>query len=99
MPCVFLDQVFRPKTGYRALYALMKAPMRRLDRPAAARSIMLFGTPMDSAAGVCFLRNALVPTDDGSDVFAAQCWFQQMRLEPVDYLKLLHLASAGKKID
>src|SRR5207247_7051502 len=30
---------------------------------------------------------------------AAQRWFQQLRLEPVDDLKLLYLAGAGKKID
>src|SRR5262245_4444387 len=45
---------------------------------------------------------ALIPyvlTDDGSDVFAAECRFQQVRLEPVDYLKLLHLAGEAKKID
>src|SRR5436189_970059 len=41
----------------------------------------------------------LLLPDDGSDVLAAQRRFQQMRLEPVDYLKLLHLAGAGKKID
>src|SRR5215468_1342861 len=43
--------------------------------------------------------NSLCPTYDRSDVFAAQRWFQQMRLQPIDYLKLLHLAGAGKKID
>src|SRR5262245_2598057 len=43
--------------------------------------------------------NSLCPTNDRSDVFTAQRWFQQMRLQPIDYLKLLHLAGAGKKID
>ena len=42
---------------------------------------------------------ALTLPDHGSDVFAAQRRFQQMRLEPVDDLELFHLAGAGKKID
>src|SRR5437868_3228815 len=55
------------------------------------------------AASCCWLRfkcpRLLVFAHDRSDVFAAQCRFQQMRLEPVDDLKLLDLAGVGKKID
>src|SRR5262249_17429740 len=40
-----------------------------------------------------------VLTDDRSDVFAAQRRLQQMWLQPIDYLKLLHLAGTAKKID
>src|SRR5436853_2326648 len=55
------------------------------------------------AASCCWLRfkcpRLLVFAHDRSDVFAAQRRFQQMRLEPVDDLKLLDLAGVGKKID
>src|SRR6266568_3535954 len=51
----------------------------------------------DAIAVATLIRYVL--TDDGSDVFAAQRRFQQMRLEPVDDLESLHLAGAGKKID
>src|SRR6266516_2967162 len=56
--------------------------------------------PLPSPPGIALaalIRHVL--TDDGSDVFAAQRWLQQMRVEPVNDLELLHLAGAGKKID
>src|SRR4051812_36642486 len=41
----------------------------------------------------------LVLADDGSDMFAAQRRLQQMWLEPIDNLELLHLAGACEKIN
>ena len=79
-----------PGDSHLSLKLEVQGPLRHLARLANPDETITGYRAMAAAALIPY-----VLTDDGSDVFAAECRFQQVRLEPVDYLKLLHLAGAA----